>query len=415
MKPPDNRSVNPIMHNYTVTAVTRTEELAALKHFWEANQWRANSDYEFFQLILSSRLNIISPCIFVVRRDSNIVALLVGRLEKNELRYRIGYFTFVRMITRQLIFIEGGHMGDSSEAVWCLLHSYADTYARMSNVDVVRFSQVRIPSTAYASARKSLSRIRVCHAHSPSEHWLLRLPKSMEVFLKERSRKHRYWIKRLSNVLDKEFGSEWEIRRYRSVNEAVEFGKHAEAVAKSTYHRTLGAGFILKAETERRLHLEASQSQLRGYVLFINNEPRAFWHCSLYKQILSLSSTGYQDVFRKYELGTVLLVKVFEDHCGDDEIVVDFGLGEAAYKQRFGSEHYIEVPLLLFSRTLRGFALRLGHAIFETTTASLRSLLDKLGLTQRLKTTLRRLMAKGQSATPAEVSQPTSKDQASFE
>jgi len=67
-----------------------------------------------------------------------------------------------------------------------------------------------------------------------------------------------------------------------------------------------------------------------------------------------LFSTGYDPDFRKYEVGTILFLRMIADAYGTGVRPVDFGLGPAAYKERFGDEHWEEKHFYLFAPALRG-------------------------------------------------------------
>jgi hypothetical protein len=215
-----------------------------------------------------------------------------------------------------------------------------------------------------------------------------------------RSKKRRYWLNRLPKVLDRDFPQAWSIVRYASVDEAPAFAVAAEQVARITYHRSLGVGFIDNAETRGRLILDAQRGQLRAYLLLIGNQPVAFWYCSEYGRVLHLASTGYDPSHRSYEPGTVLLLRVFQDAIEAGVERVDFGLGDADYKQRFGNEHFLEANFLLFPKTLRGLGLNALLSFLRIANRVAKAGLDRLRLTQRLKTFWRRRKAGTMTSPP---------------
>jgi len=390
-----------------VKVVTSFAELEALRPFWEATQWHPGADYEFFRMIIQSRGNIISPCVLVMLEDEQPVALLAGRLERSQMKISLGYATLLQLPVRQLILIEGGFMGNRAAEVWeQFLKSLSGLFRQLDAKRLI-VEQVKAGSAELQSVRRMFGRSRSSAMAGESEHWLMQMPRNWDDFLKSRSKKHRYWLKRLATTLDREFSGQWDIKIFTSEDKVGEFARAAELVASKTYQRGLGVGFRLQDEVIQRMRNEARRQQLRGYVLFIRGEPKAFWHCFAYGSTLYLASTGYDPAYRDYEIGTVLLMRVFQDHCGTKIENVDFGLGWAGYKQRFGSERYMESSICIFPKTLQGVALNglQGAAVFSAGMA--KRLFKRSQLAQRLKTFWRRKLEsriKAPSDTLAETS-----------
>ncbi len=74
-------------------------------------------------------------------------------------------------------------------------------------------------------------------------------------------------------------------------------------------------------------------------------------------------TTGYDADYRRYELGTVSLMRVFKDLCGTNIRMVDFGRGDVGYKQRFGTSYLEVASTRVFSVTDRGVLL---YCLFRT-------------------------------------------------
>lgn len=379
-----------MLEKYKITSVTSEVGLDELRPVWEAMQWHPGADFEFFKLILQSRKTIISPCILVASENGRPVALLAGRIETAKLPVRFGYMALGKIPIRRLVVIEGGFMGVQTEELWQQFLAYSSGLLVERQLNLAMLEQIQIASPRHAATEKKFGRMRLCLAHSAGEHWLMQLPGTWDEFLKCRSKKHRYWLKRLPAVLDKEFSGRWRIENFTSEADARRFINVAEQVASLTYQRGLGVGFQLNAENLARVEMEARRGQLRGYVLFIDNKPKTFWYCFIYNRRLYLAATGYDPAFRDYEVGTVLLMKIFQDHCGTDVGVVDFGLGDAGYKKRFGSEHYMESSFYLFPKTARGLGLNLLHSVMLFGTQMAKGMLNRLRVTQFLKTRWRR-------------------------
>lgn len=385
------------IERYHVKLITSIEEVKGLRTVWESVQSHPGADYEFFMSILRTRANIISPCILVLYRDKNPVALLVGRIEMGKMPIRFGYATLANFKSRQLVFIEGGFIGEKTNSNWLRFLAFVDRLQRDENLDLVVFEQLKVSSSFFDSFYRKFRNSRVSLNSDASKHWLLSLPQCWDDFIGKHSRKHRYWLRRLPKVLDRDFNGYWGIKIYSSPYGVKEFIDAAEMVAAKTYHRSLGVGFRCDNEFLSRIQIDATRGRLRGYVLFIKNKPKAFWYCFVYGKVLYLVATGYDPVYRPYELGTILLLKVFEDHCGTKCDWVDFGLGDADYKRRFASESFFEKSVKLFAKSFRGYNLYILNNINIYVNQFAKKLISQMKISQYVKTRWRQKLVASHS------------------
>lgn len=378
--------------SYEVKAITALAELEGVRPFWDAAKPVPGADYEHFVMAIGRRTNILSPCVLEVSQHGKTLALWPGRIETAILPLRLGYATLGKINVRQAVFIAGGFMGLQTEATMDALLSFTSQLLLAQKLDLAIFEHVAAASPLHGSTQRVLRRGQLSPVRDDSTVWLMKLPQSYDEFLKSRSKKHRYWLKRLVSVLDREFAGKWTVKKYTSQDEAREFAEAAEMVAKSTYQRSMGVGFHLNQESRERIEQEARGGRLRGYLLWLENEPKAFWHCFVHQDTLYLAATGYDPGLAGYELGTVLLMKIFQEYCGTEVATVNFGLGDAGYKQRFASDHFVLTTLYVFSRTLRGLRLNVLRSSLAFSTKLGKAVLNRLQVTQRVKTLWRRRM-----------------------
>ncbi len=134
-----------------------------------------------------------------------------------------------------------------------------------------------------------------------------------------------------------------------------------EAVSRKTYQRGLGVGFIDNAETRARLRLEAERGWLRGFVLYLANQPCAFWLGTIYKGTFHSNFMGYDPAHAKHSPGMFLITRVVESLCGAEEAdklrEVDFGLGDAQYKEVLGTSVWQEAGVYIFAPSAKGILL----------------------------------------------------------
>jgi len=343
--------------NGQVKLITSQEELEGLHSFWASVQRYPAADYEFFNLIAQVRPNVVSPCVLALFRNGEPAALVTGRIELGKMPIRFGYANLGSIPVRQLVLIAGGYMGERTEANWRDLLTGVDALLRGPELDLACFERLMVGSTEYESVLQKFKRSRLGPLEA-SRHWLFRPPFKWDDYLKSRPSKHRYQLKGFPKALDRDFASQWRIKSYCSPEETMEFIDAAESIARNTYQRGLKVGFCRNEETIRRVRLDARCGRLAGYVLFIRDEPKAFSYAFTYKGVLYLAATGYDPAYRTYRLGTIVMMKIFQDFCGNTVEVIDFGEGDADYKERFGSDCFLESSVCVFSRSARGRWLR---------------------------------------------------------
>lgn len=365
-------------------------DIISLRDFWTEYSKHPEADFEFFTMILKNRGD--SPLVLVAedKAHSNPIAILVGRIENTKLPIRIGYSSVCNIPIRNLMFIRGGFIGFTSEVIWTSFCKYIYNSIRTLELDLITFEHIKIDTYHYRHLIATFWFFQRAKSIDPNIHWLLQLPSTFDEFMSQRSKKRRYWLNRLPRILDKDFPGTWAIKSYRTTNVALAFANAAEDIAKKTYHRGLGVGFYFNEEYLDRLKLEAARAHLRGYILTINNEPKAFWYCSANDNVLYLSATGYDPAFSNYELGTVLLLNIFREHCGSDIKCVDFGLGDADYKQRYGTEYFSESTVLIFPLTFRGVSVNFIYSLTLHINSFARMILNRLKLAHKVKTLWRK-------------------------
>jgi hypothetical protein len=185
--------------------------------------------------------------------------------------------------------------------------------------------------------------------------------------------------------LEEEFPGRVVTRSFRQVDEVDSFCADVETVARLTYQRRLKAGFINDPAHQRRCRFAAQNDRFRGYILYIDNQPRAFWCGTLYKQVFHLAWTGYHPDWKKYELGTALFLKMVENLCIEGVQEIDFGLGEAFYKERFGDQSWQEATLYVYSATSRAIVLNMLRTTLAGVSRTAESVLGTLGVVSRVK------------------------------
>ena len=108
-----------------------------------------------------------------------------------------------------------------------------------------------------------------------------------------------------------------------------------------------------------------------------------------------LDYTAYDPAFQKNEPGTVLFMKMIDDLCRLKVKEIDFGFGDALYKNRYGDESWEESSVYIFSPRWKGAKLN----ACRTLTGKIHQLSEKMAkkaqILQKIKTRWRRKIQEG--------------------
>ncbi len=211
------------------------------------------------------------------------------------------------------------------------------------------------------------------------------------------NKKHRYWAKRTMRVLEKDFPAGVRHTCFSQPGDVDKLFADTVAVAKLTYQWGLGVGFQDNVENRQRLRQAAEKGWLRGYVLYLKDEPMAFWICTVYQDTVHLDFTGFNPNYRKYEVGTALFLHMVGEQGAQGLKQLDFGLGTAAYKERFGDAKTEETIMRAFAFSARGVFLNALEFLTRGPAELVRSLLLRLSLEAKVKKMWRKLVTPSQA------------------
>jgi hypothetical protein len=376
--------------------VATAAELERLRPFWESLNQHPNAQMDFYNLINEVRGDVLRPYVMVLERDGKPTALVVGRMAREDFRCRQGYKTVRFGQVRQLSIVYGGVLGCIEEECAEAILNELNLMLKHREADLVFLSHLNTDSQLFKLATRRPGFLCRDHLIAPQLHWKTKLPATQAEFLQRLNKKHRYWLRRLEKQVEKDFPGQVSYRSFADGRQLDELMKDLECVASKTYQRRLGAGFRNDAEHARRFTLEAQNNWLRAYVLYLGARPRAFWAGTLYKGVFHSGFTGYDPEYRQYELGTLVFMKMLEQLCTEGAESIDYGLGDALYKQRFGDQSWQEASVRIFSPSLRNILLNVTQTVVETPAFWVKSFLNRTNLQQRLKTLWRKRLLKNE-------------------
>ena len=374
----------------SVRIIKDLQQVAAVRPAWTSWRGHRDADIDFYQAVLASRSDAARPHVVLIERDGIPDAALVGEASTTTLRERIAYVSVPVSRVRVLSFVYGGFLGnqsrDNSELIVKeLVRSLCDGEA-----DLAVVSYVRRETSFYDVALTLPSFLMRDHFPVKQYHSMMDLPKTVEAIYRGFSGKHRAELRRDGKRFRAAFSDDIQIRRFAAIDQLDQLIAVAEQVAATTYQRGLGVGFSNTRQVRELLTLEAAKGWLRGFVLYAGGQPCAFLIGSIYNDIFLSEYFAHDPAYSKHSPGMYLLAHAMEDLCREGVAKIDFGIGEAFYKQRFGNCHWQESILYLYAPTWTGMRVKALRTMAVLINSTGKSLLQRMKLVERVKKLWRR-------------------------
>jgi hypothetical protein len=373
---------------FDVAAAITYEEVERLRPIWESLQHHLNSDIDFFCTIAKCRDNVLRPHVLVLREDGVAKDLLVGRVEIGDIELRIGYKTVFKIKAKLLVILHRGFLGHEDEFTARKLFEELLNILNRREVDAILFHRLD-RNSFFRRLLAAKSGLLCGDPFSPvMVHWGMTLSKSLDDVILGMKSRHRSWLRRKRHKVDAlsaEHQGQVTFRIFSEKQDIPTLWNDLEFVAKKSYQRGIGVGFMQTEEQMRRLSLAAEKGWLRACVLYVDNVPCAFWLGNLYKGVFGSESMGYDPKLSYHEIGTIVIVKMLEYLCQIGAKELDFGFGEAFYKQRLGNICMEEMNIYLFSPTLKSVSINCTRMLFEALDMTIRKTLVATGLYEKIK------------------------------
>jgi len=374
------------------------QELEAVRTDWERWQNHPNNDFAQFKMVCHLRPEVECPCVTVIEQNGEPHALLAGRLERTQFAPSIGYLTPVRISAKVLTVIHQGLLGKMDEETAMKSVHYLWSLLGSGVADAIEFHYLSENSPLLQALRLYGSRWFCEKKPRWSIHWERALPAEGSFIEHKVRAKHRSWIRKKERELESAFPGKISWRWMSRFDDVPGLCARLEEVAVRTYQRGLGTGFIDNEEYRQRFALFGRRGQLRVQLLEIDGRVRAFWFGTVYQGVFHLSETGYDPDLSRYEVGTLIFIRMNDELAREGVRKLDFGIGDALYKRRFGDQSWREATVWLFAPTTKGLALRSSKGLFATIDNLGRRLTQKIGVLDRLKTGWRRRLAPTKSS-----------------
>ncbi len=378
-----------------VRIIRTLEDLESIRTYWQRWALHPNADIDAYISVLQS-MPSAKPLVLVAFRNGLPDAMLLGRSDPGDLSIRFGYKTIASPTLRRLVFIYQGLLGDASTANCNSLVAAVSACLRRNEADVAFFNRLNIDSALYRTLSQLRGSLSGDLCPQIDVHRSITIRHGASDLFECCSAKVRKNLKWQAKKLLKDFDGAVSFHCYQSPSDLDTVFQDVERIAKKTYQRGLGVGFIDNPLMRKRLHMEAGRGWLRAYVLYIKDQPTAFWIGKRYGEVFYSDFLGYDTAVSKYSPGMYVVTTALEQMCAsqDPPHSVDFGLGDAQYKAVLSDLEWQEASTYLFAPTLKATSVNLLRTAVALTDQATRRLLGRAQLLQRTKTMWRRRIAR---------------------
>jgi len=355
----------------TIGVARSVSEVEALREAWTSWNGHRDSDIDFYLMIVGSYPEVERPHVLALYRDGVPEAVMIGRLEKKRVGFRLGYFRAVGWKARCLTFVYGPVHGNHSAECLDMLMSAVIECLRRGEADVAVFEFLPVDNPLYGLALRAPDFLSRDNRPPIQGHESMTIPLSIEEVYGRMSGTRRKHLRRSIRQIESDVAGRPDVLCYRDPSELAKVFVDVEEIARRTYQRGLGVGFADNGRVRSRLTLGAKKGWLRAYVLYLGGRPAAFWIGMVYRGTFVSEYLGFDPEFRNLSPGMFLVMKVLERLCdraaGDVVDRLDFGLGDAEYKRVLADNAWQEASVYIFSTNCKGLGLKLLRVMANLT------------------------------------------------
>ncbi len=304
-----------------------------------------------FYLAVATALRT-TPLPLRVSDEAGRSSIVLGRLSRETQRIRVGYLSIRLPSLLTYTIIYKGIIGSCHPEV--IAHALPVWLRSEHGAEQIVFAKL----PADSEFTQIVKRHRHATALAAECHWRLQLPETFEALLARHSSKHRQRLRWERRKLEETLNRPLEHVVLGSPDQVETILAACEAIGSRTYHAKVGG--MVRQDPVWRTMLEslASLGCLACHQFRIGGDPIAFVLAAHHERVTHIIAMAHLAEHSRYSPGKHLLLEVIRDSCERGMHWVDYGFGDAQYKQIYGSHCEQEVTLLLTSPTLRATMVR---------------------------------------------------------
>jgi CelD/BcsL family acetyltransferase involved in cellulose biosynthesis len=208
---------------------------------------------------------------------------------------------------------------------------------------------------------------------------LLRLAPSFDAYMKSISSKARANMRREVRQLADQSAGKLQAVRITTPDQVPWFLERAARVAEHSWQQqAIGQRISCDDSSCRSLEELAAEGLLRCYLLTGGDAEYAFVVGYQFGGVYHYAEIAFDERYSEHSPGKVLLTMMLEDlHTHDPPETVNFGVGDASYKRRFGNVEKSDLSCLLLRDRLGNRITTAAHSAFAATVRTAKRLIGR--------------------------------------
>jgi hypothetical protein len=383
-------------NNWQVEIIETLDQIESIRSVWQQLQDQEpcpviNADIDRYLSVLKANENRCSPLFILLKKGQFLRAIIIGRREKLSIPVCIGYKTFLRPKLNAITVVYGVILGQPDNETSALLCKEFRKLLRKRQIDVIFFNHLRIDTQFFIQIRRGSFWSR-SHFLVIEPHWRMSIPSNVDEFYTKLSKKHRANLKRDQKKLESQYKERLHIIHYRKNCNLEKMFHDAVVVSEKTYQHPLGVGFYDNPLLRSIIAKDIEKGRLFLSIMYLRNQPVSFQWGTIYRGTYFLEKLGYDPHYASWNVGSVLFLKVLDELCSDPKALqLDFGFGDAEYKQSYGDESWQEAAATyLFAPRVYPILINLVITVNSIFTLGLMWTVKKCGIYGWLKRKWRR-------------------------
>jgi hypothetical protein len=329
----------------------------------------------------------------LIYEGERAIGLLTFLLKRWPLYIRAGELKAVTIPLTRLCMLDTPIAPDSNDLYDRIFQELAE--AKGLEFDVIYLEVVPDTSFLHTHLQTSAALARRFRSYRPQgtmEYHQIQFTETLDQYYENFSSKTKSTMRRKVKKLAKDTNKELKLVRYDSEQDLEKYVRDAAAASRRSYqYHLLGQGIRDEADFLSRCREAAKKGWLRGYVLELGGDPIAFMHGWQYRGTYFYIDTGFDQELRQHSPGTVLHVMVVEDMFEHHKPrVFEFGV-HGEQKATFGNNSYRATEVFLIRPSIYPMVATGLYRLSNAGTEAAKRVLDRYGVTGKVKQMMRRL------------------------